>query len=58
MGELGSRIGTVVLPRGWYLVANSVPAVVMETGDGRVRLDYRSPRPDGTEVIVRARRRP
>jgi hypothetical protein len=47
----------VVLPEGWYLTANSVPAVVSETEDGRVRLRYTSDRPGEIQVFIRARRR-
>jgi hypothetical protein len=53
----GRPRNTVVLPEGWYLTANSVPAVVSETEDGRVRLRYTSDRPGEIQVFIRARRR-
>ncbi len=48
----------VVLPAGWYLTASSIPAIVSETADGRIRLDFVNPRNDDIAVSIRARRRP
>jgi hypothetical protein len=48
----------VVLPAGWYLTASAIPAVVSETPDGRIRLDFVNPRPDEIAVLIKARRRP
>lgn len=48
----------VVLPAGWYLTASSIPAMVSETADGRIRLDFVNPRPDEIAVLIKARRRP
>ncbi len=48
----------VVLPAGWYLTASSIPAIVTETPDGRIRLDFVNPRNDDIAVSIRARRRP
>lgn len=53
----GRPRNTVVLPAGWYLTANAVPAVVGLTDDGRVQLRYVNPRPDALQVFVKARRR-
>lgn len=53
----GRARNTVVLPDGWYLTANAIPAVIDETDDGRVRLRYVNPRPDEIRVYVTARRR-
>jgi hypothetical protein len=47
----------MVLPGGWYLTTSSIPAVVSQTDDGRVRLAFVNPRPDSIDVLVRARRR-
>jgi hypothetical protein len=55
---LGRATNAVVLPAGWYLVACSIPAVVSETADGRLRLDFVNPRPDEVAVLLKARRRP
>jgi hypothetical protein len=47
----------VVLPAGWMLTASSIPAVVSETPDRRIRLDFVNPRPDEIAVLIKARRR-
>ncbi len=54
----GRPRNAVVLPAGWYLTASSIPALVSETGDGRIRLDFVNPRPDEIAVLIKARRRP
>ena len=36
---------SVVLPRGWYLTALSIPAVVRQTPDGLTRVDFVNGRP-------------
>lgn len=53
----GRTRNAVVLPAGWYLTASSIPAVVSETEDGRIRLDFENPRPDEIAVLLRAKRR-
>ncbi len=47
----------VVLPPGWSLSASSIPAMVSELPDGRIRLDFVNPRNDEIAVLIRARRR-
>ncbi len=54
----GRPRNAVVLPAGWLLTASSIPAVVSETSDGRIRLDFVNPRPDEIAVLIQARRRP
>jgi hypothetical protein len=54
---LGRPANAVVLPAGWYLTACSIPAIVSETADGRIRLDFVNPRPDEVNVLLKARRR-
>ena len=56
--SFGRPRNSVVLPPGWYLTASSIPAVVSETADGRIRLDFMNGRPDSIDVFVKARRRP
>lgn len=56
--SFGRPRNAVVLPAGWYLTASSIPAVVSETADGRIRLDFVNPRPDEIAVLLRAARRP
>ena len=54
---LGRPRNAVVLPAGWYLTASSIPAMVSETSDGRIRLDFVNPRPDEIAVLIKARHR-
>ena len=54
----GRPRNAVVLPAGWYLTASSIPALISETADGRIRLDFVNPRPDEIAVLIKARRRP
>ena len=56
--SFGRLRNAVVLPAGWYLTASSIPAVVSETADARIRLDFVNPRPDEIAVYLRAARRP
>jgi hypothetical protein len=53
----GRPRNAVVLPPGWSLTASSIPAMVTETADGRIRLDFVNNRPDEIAVLIRARRR-
>jgi hypothetical protein len=55
--SLGRPYNAVVLPAGWFLTATSIPAVVFEQGDGRIRLDYVNGRPDEVAVLLKARAR-
>lgn len=56
--SLGRTRNSVVLPAGWYLTASSIPAVVGETPDGRIRLDFVNNRPDSLDVYIKGRQRP
>ena len=53
----GRARNTVVLPEGWRLAANSIPGVVDETEDARIRVRFINPRPDQIQVFIRGRRR-
>jgi hypothetical protein len=53
----GRPANALVLPRGWYLTASAIPAIVTETADGRIRLDFVNPRNDEIRVLVTARKR-
>ena len=55
--SFGRPRNTVILPAGWYLTANAVPAVVDLTDDGRVRLRFINERPGNIDVFIKARRR-
>lgn len=54
---LGRPRNAVILPAGWYLTTSAIPAVVSETDDGRIRLDFTNDRPDEIAVFLKARRR-
>jgi hypothetical protein len=54
----GRPANAMVLPLGWMLTNCSIPAVVSETPDGRIRLDFINPRPDEVAVLLTALRRP
>jgi hypothetical protein len=56
--SFGRPRNAVVLPAGWYLTASSIPAMISETSDGRIRLDFVNPRNDEIAVLIKARRRP
>ena len=54
--SFGRPRNDMVLPAGWYLTTSSIPAVISQEPDGRVRLSFSNPRPDNIDVVVRARR--
>jgi hypothetical protein len=53
----GRPLNTVLLPPGWYVTANSVPAVVDLSDDGLVRFRYLNDRPGNIDVFIKAARR-
>ena len=53
----GRNRNDVVLPEGWYLTTNSIPATVEQIDDGRIQLGFVNDRPDNIDVLIRARRR-
>jgi hypothetical protein len=53
---LGRPRNSVVLPRGWYLTALSIPAVVRQTPDGLTRVDFVNGRPDSVDVLMKGRK--
>ena len=55
--SLGRPRNAVVLPEGWYLTASSIPAKITQMEDGRTRLDFWNGRPDGVDVLIKAKRR-
>jgi len=55
--SLGRPRNAVVLPGGWYLTASSIPAMVRQMADGRIRLDFWNGRPDPVDVLIHAKRR-
>ena len=55
--SFGRPRNDIVLPAGWYVTTSSVPAVVSQMPDGRIRLAYVNPRPDSIDVFVKGRMR-
>jgi len=55
--SFGRPRNAIVLPDGWYLTTSAFPAVVSETEDGRIRLDFWDDEPDGVDAFVKALRR-
>ena len=56
--SLGRARNSVVLPAGWYLTASAIPAVISETPDHLIRLDFFTGRPNADDVFIKARRLP
>jgi len=55
--SLGRPRNAVVLPSGWYCTFSAAPGTVSQLSDGRVRLEYWNDRPQGLEVLLKARKR-
>jgi hypothetical protein len=55
--SFGRPRNDMVLPAGWYLTTTSIPAVITQEPDGRIRLSYWNPRPDNVDVFVKGKRR-
>ena len=54
--SLGRPRNSMVLPRGWYLTALSIPAVVRQTPDGLTRIDFVNGRPDSVDVLMKGKK--
>ena len=52
--HFGRPRNAMVLPAGWFLTTSDFPAVVSETDDGRIRLDFWDDEPDGVDAFVKA----
>ena len=55
--SFGRNRNRVVLPEGWSLTVNSIPAKISNTIEGKVQLDFVNSRPDVIDVLIKARRR-
>jgi hypothetical protein len=55
--SFGRPRNDMVLPAGWYLTTSSIPAVITQEPDGRIRLSFWNPRPDSVDVYVKGRKR-
>lgn len=53
----GRPHNTIVLPAGWFLTANAIPATIEPTADGKISLYYMNYDPDEIDVFVKARKR-
>jgi hypothetical protein len=54
--SFGRPRNSVVLPKGWYLTALSIPGVIRQTPTGETRVDFVNPRPDSIDVLIKGRR--
>jgi hypothetical protein len=54
--SFGRPRNSVVLPKGWYLTALSIPAVVRQTPAGETRIDFVNDRPDALDVLIKGRK--
>jgi len=55
--SFGRNRNDMLLPDGWYLTTSSIPAVVSQEQDGRIRLSFWNGRPDNVDVFVKGSRR-
>jgi hypothetical protein len=54
--SLGRPRNSVVLPRGWYLTALSIPGVVSQTADGLTRIDFMNPDARAIDVLIKGKK--
>jgi hypothetical protein len=54
--SLGRPRNSVVLPKGWYLTALSIPAVIRQTENGETRVDFVNGRPDSIDVLLKGKK--
>jgi hypothetical protein len=54
--SFGRPRNSVVLPKGWYLTALSIPGVVRQTPNGETRIDFVNDRPDSIDVLIKGRK--
>jgi hypothetical protein len=55
--SFGRPFNTVILPDGWFLTANAVPAVINLTAEGLVSLYYVNGGPDELDILIKGRKR-
>lgn len=53
----GRPFNTVILPEGWFLTANAIPATIDLTTDNTISLTYVNGDPDEIDVLIKARRK-
>jgi hypothetical protein len=54
--SLGRPRNSIVLPKGWYLTALSIPGVIRATPNGETRIDFVNARPDAIDVLLKGRK--
>ena len=55
--SFGRNRNVVILPTGWFLTTNSIPAVIDQTEDGLTALHFVNGRPDNIDVYIKAQRK-
>ena len=55
--SFGRNRNDMVMPDGWYLTTSSIPAVISQEQDGRIRLSFWNGRPDNVDVFVKGAKR-
>lgn len=55
--SFGRNRNVVILPPGWFLTTNSIPAVIDQTEDGLTALHFVNGRPDNIDVYIKAQRK-
>jgi hypothetical protein len=55
--SFGRPFNTVIMPEGWFLTMNIIPATVNLTPDGLISLTYVNGDPDEIDVLIRGRKR-
>lgn len=53
----GRPFNTVILPDGWFLTANAIPATIDLTDDNKISLTYVNGDPDEIDVLIKGRRK-
>lgn len=53
----GRNRNVVILPQGWFLTTNSIPAFIEQTEDGLTALHFVNGRPDTIDVYIKAQRK-
>ena len=55
--SFGRPFNTVILPEGWFLTANAVPATIDLTADAKISLTYINGGPDELDVLIKGRKK-
>ncbi len=55
--SFGRPFNTVILPEGWFLTGNAIPATIDLTKDGLISVTYVNGGPDEIDVLIRGRKR-